>query len=299
MAKRPSGYKFLPAELAESVRDLTITVRRPVHGTIEGLHRSPNFGASVEFAEYREYTPGDPPSLIDWAVYARSDRYVIRRFHEETNLRAAILLDTSESLDFRDEGPVSKMDYASFLAAGLMYALVNQGDSVALMTFDNGIRRAFEPVGTFEGLRPLLLGLEEIKPSGQSDIEAAMHQAAAMIHSKSLVVLITDCLQESSRIIRGLQHLYHDGHNILVLHVMDWGERRLSFGGVAELRELETGEKLVVEIDEISDAYRTAVERHVQELRIGCAGCLADYYLVDTRTLVQEALDDLQRKVVA
>src|SRR2546430_4698927 len=112
----PSSYKFLPIALADRLATMGVTVRRPVVGAQQGLHRSPNFGSSVEFAEYREYRPGDSPALIDWAVYARSDKYMIRRFQEETNLRAYILLDTSESLSYREDGPMTKMEYACFLA---------------------------------------------------------------------------------------------------------------------------------------------------------------------------------------
>lgn len=285
-----SVYKYLPANLAERLRGLGITVRRPVEGQMQGLHRSPHHGSSVEFSEYREYTPGDPVDLIDWAVYARSDRYVIRRFHEETNLRAYILLDTSESMAFRDEGPVSKMDYASYLAAGIMYVLVNQGDSAGLVTFDSGMGKVFEPVGTFDGLRPLLLWLEEIDPSGRSDIEEAVHEAAVMLRSRSLVVIISDLLQNPSQVLRGIRHLFHDGHNVMILHVMDPSELRLSFAGTAELRELETGRRMVVEVDEIRDAYGTEVGRYLDELRIGCTECLADYHLIETSNPVEESL---------
>jgi uncharacterized protein (DUF58 family) len=290
----PTTYKYLPPPFAESLNGLGVFVRRPVHGSIEGLHRSPNFGASVEFAEYREYTPGDPIHLIDWAVYARTDRHVIRQFHEETNLRAYVLLDTSESMVFREEGPKSKMDYACFLAAGLLYILLRQGDMAGLITFDHRTRDVFEPISTFTGVRPMLLHLEQIRPARRSDIEAVLHEVAATIKSKSLVILISDLLQDPEKILRGWRHLFHDGHNLIVLHVLDPGEQRLSFGGVVELRELETGARMVVEADEIRDAYRAAVERYVNVLRLGCTECMGDYRLVDTRHPVEEELNRLQ-----
>lgn len=290
------AFKYLPPRMAEALRATTLTVRRPVHGPQKGLHRSPHFGSSVEFAEYRDYTPGDPTMLIDWNVYARTDRYVVRRYHEETNLLAYVLLDTSHSLSFRDQGPMPKQDYAAYLAAGLMYMLVGQGDYVSLMTFDDRIRRAFDPVGTSEGLRPLLTALEEAAPAGRSDIEQALHAAAGTIRSKSLVIVISDLLQESDRIVRGLRHLHHDGHNLIVVHVQDRGERRLSFGGVAELRDLETGGRVVVEVDEIRSAYEAAAARHADEIRRACADCLGEYRLADTSLPVEDVLNSFAAK---
>jgi len=289
-------YKYLPSEMAEALRRCGLSVRRPVYGPQEGLHRSPHYGASVEFAEYREYAPGDPTNLIDWAVYARSDRYVIRRYHEETNLRAYVMLDVSSSLDFQDEGPMSKLDYASFLAAGMMFVLRNQGDHVSLATFDRRILSWSDLVGTSEGLRPLLLSLEDLRPAGEGDIEAAIHDAAETMHAKSLVVLISDLLQDADKLVRGMRRLHHDGHNAIVLHVVDKGERHLSFGGMAEMMDLETRERMVVEVDEIREAYEAAMDRHIETLRRGCTECLADYYLLDTSVPVTEALSRLAAK---
>lgn len=294
MPARDTSFRFLPSALAESVHHLGIRVRRPVHGRGEGLHRSPDYGASVEFAEYREYTPGDAPNRIDWAVYARSDRYVVRQFHEETSLRATILLDTSESLAFRDEGPMTKLEYGCYLTAGLMYALVRQGDAAGLYTFTERIDTMQPAAGTLSGLRPLLLSLERLKPAGRSDIEAALHETSERIHARSLVVIISDCLQEPERLARGLRHLHHDGHNVILLHVLDPAERRLSFGGVAELRELESGRRLVVDADEIRESYRQAVQQHIDTLYRVCAECLADYHLIDTREPVEGVLHRLQ-----
>src|SRR5580658_2437098 len=284
------AYKFLPPQLAERLRGLGLSVRRSVEGAVQGLHRSPHHGSSVEFADYREYARGDPPSLIDWAIYARSDRYVIRRYQEETNVRAHLLLDISESMVFREAGLHSKMDYACYLAAALMLVLVGQSDSAGLTFFNEEIRRTFPPVGSLNGLRPLLLALEEIKPSGRSQIEQALHQTAERIQRRSLVILISDLLQEPSGIIRGIQHLRHNKHEVLVLQILDAAEMNLSFGGLAELRELETGARLPVEADEIREAYASEVARFLDELRRGCTGSRADYYLVDTRAPVEQTL---------
>jgi uncharacterized protein (DUF58 family) len=284
------AYKFLPAQLAERIRGLGLSVRCPVEGSVQGLHRSPHHGSSVEFADYREYARGDPPSLIDWAIYARSDRYVIRRYQEETNLRAHLLLDISESMNFREAGLHSKMDYACYLAAALMLVLLGQSDSAGLTLFNDESRRAFPPVSSLNGLRPLLLALEEIKPSGRSQIEQTLHQTAERIQRRSLVILISDLLQDPAGIIRGIQHLRHHKHEVLVLQPLDAAELNLSFGGLAELRELETGARLPVAADDIREAYAGEVRKFLDEIRRGCSGSLADYQLIDTRTPVEKAL---------
>jgi len=288
--KQHAAYKYLPPELADRLRNLGLSVRKPVEGSVQGLHRSPHLGASVEFAEYREYVPGDSPDLIDWAVYARSDRYMIRRYREETNVRAYILLDCSESLAFREEGLYPKNEYACYLAAGLMYILLNQGDAVGLMTFDERVRQTFAPISSFDGLRPMLLHLEQSEPTGKTNVEAALHAAAEIIKRRSLVILISDLLQPPAEILRGLRHLQHDGHDITVLHLLDPAERRLTFTGHAELRELETAAKMVIEADEIREAYTREVDRYLAELRKGCADCNAEYHFITTRMPVEEAL---------
>jgi len=288
-----SRYKYLPSALAEVLKSQGISVRRPVHGFQAGLHRSPHHGASIEFAEYRAYSPGDPVNRIDWPVYARTDKYLIRQCYEETNLRAYILLDTSASLGFRDEGPITKMEYGCFLAAGLMYILVNQRDAVALMTFDMRLKQGFAPVSSSEGLRPMLEYLETIQPGGCGDIEAALHEATNRIVSKSLVIVISDFLQNPEKLLRGIRHLHHDGHNIMIFHIMDRGERRLSFRGMAELVDLETKHRLVLDVDEIRDAYQTAVTLHQETLRTACTNCLASYHLLETTQPVESVLSRL------
>jgi len=285
-----AAYKFLPPEMADRLRGMGLTVRRSVEGGLQGLHRSPHHGASVEFADYREYTRGDPPNRIDWAVYARTDRHLIRRYQEETNLRAYLLLDTSESMAFRDAGRLSKMDYACHLAAGLMYVLICQSDSAGLTLFNETAQKRFPPSGSLGGLRPMLLALEEIKPSGRSRIDRALHEAAEQIQRRSLVILISDLLQNPADTIRGIQHLHHNKHEVLVLHVLDAAEMALNFTGLVELRELETSARLPVESDELREAYAQEVQRYLDEIRRGCLGSLADYQLIDTRAPVEETL---------
>ena len=286
----PGPSQRLPAELAERLKGFTLTVRRPVQGPRQGLHRSPAYGSSVEFAEYREYTPGDPPGLIDWAVYARSDRYMVRRYLEETNLRAWLLLDTSESLAFRQAGRLTKLDYAATLAAGLAFVLVNQSDTVGVATFDSALRIVLPGTSSHEGLRRHLATLDAVRPAGKGNIERALYELADRLASRSLVIVISDFLEPPERILRGLWRLHHDRHAILALHVLDGGELTLGAEGAAELRELETGARMSLECDSLRAAYAREVQRYLEELRLGCAACLADYHLVDTRRPVEEQI---------
>lgn len=188
---------------------------------------------------------------------------------------------------------MTKLDCASFLAAGVMFMLLNQGDSVGFITFDSRLRDVFKPVGTSEDLRLLLQHLETLRAAGESRIEPCLHEAAALLGPPSLAIVISDFLADAGSIVRGMRHFHHDGHSLIVLHVSDRGERRLGFAGVAELRDLETGEKLVVEVDELRDAYQAAVEAHLLQIRHGCTECLADYYLVDTADPIDETLHRL------
>ncbi len=292
-----TGYRFLSPQMAERLRGLEIAVRRPMDGSHQGLHRSPSFGSSVEFAEYREYSHGDPISRIDWPVYGRSDRYVIRQFHEDVSIRCTILLDTSASMGYRQQGPLSKMEYGCHLAAGLMYAMVQQGDTVSLMTFDHEIRKYYEPCGTFVGLRPMLLGLEEVEAKNDGDIEATLHGVAERIKGRSLVLIISDFLQEPDRILRGLHHLHHDGKDVTFLHVLDPAELSLPMSGLVEVVALETREKLVVDLRQVREAYLEQMHRYLEQLRRGCLEVRADYILAQTNTDVYDVIQKRSRVV--
>jgi uncharacterized protein (DUF58 family) len=184
--------------------------------------------------------------------------------------------------------------FGCFLAAGLMYALVGQGDAASLFSFGARLDRVLPPTGTLAGLRPLLETLETLVAEGAGDIGTALREAADRLPPRSLVVCISDFLQPAADIVLGLRRLAHDGHNVILLHVLDGGERRLAFGGVSELREIETGRRLTVEVDEIRLDYERAVEAHIGQLGRACAESLGDYHVLDTREGVDAALLRLQ-----
>jgi len=282
--------KYLPPRVADQIRGLGIAARRPMQGGIQGLHRSPDFGASVEFAEYRDYVEGDAHNLIDWSVFAKTDRYMIRRFQDETSLRASVLVDASASLNFRQAGPVTKFEYACSLAAGLMYLLVCQGDAAALSFFTDRVTKRFAPVAGTETLSPVLLEMEKVEARGAGDIEKSLHEAAEMLKQRSLVIVISDLLQPPARFARGIQHLQHNRHDVTVFHVLDAAEIALPMRGLVELRDLETSEKLLIDADEIRPQYAQAVQGYLAEVSRLCTACGAHYFTVDTRTPLLEAL---------
>jgi len=285
-----TGYRYFPARMAERLRGVEIGVRRPMDGSHQGLHRSPAFGSSVEFAEYREYAPGDPVARIDWPVYARSDRYVIRRFHEDVNIRCYIMLDISGSMKYQQDGALQKSEYACYLAAGMMYVMVQQGDTVSLITFDDQIRDYYELSGSFVGLKPMLQGLEKIQPKNKGNIEAALHSAAQLVKGKALVVVISDLLEEPEGILRGINHLYYDGKEVTLFHVLDPAEMNMSVTGLADVTSLESKEKVTVDFRRIRDAYLEQLRLYLDELRSGFQKTRSEYILTETRTEVYDAI---------
>ena len=284
------GFRYLPGGMAERLRGVEVQVERAMDGSHQGLHKSRAFGSSVEFAEYREYVAGDPIARIDWPVYARSDRYVIRQYHEDVSIRCCVLLDTSESMAYEQDGPMSKMEYGCYLAAGMMYMMVQQGDTVSLVTFAEGLGDGYEPASSFAGLKPMLEGLETVAARGVGDVERSLHEAAEQMGGKGLVVVISDFLQDTERIRRGLHHLYHDGMEVTLLHVLDPAELRLPTAGLVEVRALETGEGLTVDLREVQAGYQEQVRRYEEELRGACASVRGRYVRAETRMEVLDVL---------
>jgi uncharacterized protein (DUF58 family) len=289
-------YRYLPAHMAERLRGIEIGVRRPMDGSKQGLHRSPAFGSSVEFAEYREYMPGDPISQIDWPVYARSDRYVIRRFHEDVSIRCYVLLDISGSMGYKGSGAMSKIEYGSYLAASMLYVMIQQSDTSSLLTFDSQIRSYHEPTGTFPRLKPMLLDLENLTLGKAGDIEAVLHNAAELIKGRALVMIISDFLQEPEKIIRGINHLYHDGKDVTLFHLMDPTEMNMAISGLLEVVSMEQEGRLIVDFGLIKESYLKQLRLYLDQLRTGCQRIRADYIFADTGMDVYDAI--LQRRKI-
>jgi uncharacterized protein (DUF58 family) len=276
-------YTYLEPEAASRLRNLNLVARSVVEGFVSGLHRSPYHGFSVEFAEHREYAPGDNIKDLDWRAWAKSDRFYVKRYEEETNLSAHILLDTSASMTFRSRG-LSKLEYACFLAASLAYLMVRQQDSVGLVVFAKGIQERLPPHSTTAHLNELLRALERVKPGGETDTAATFHQLAEMIKRRGLIVILSDLLDDEREVLRALRHFRHRRHEVIIFHILDPAERHFPYSRLSDFVDLETGDRLQVDPRFVRRDYLEQMEAFVANYRRGTTESAIDYILAETTT---------------
>ena len=283
--------RFLDPKTLTKISRLDIIARLVVEGFVTGLHRSPYHGFSVEFAEHREYVPGDDIKHIDWKVFGRSDRFYIKQYEEETNLTATILVDGSESMRYRyhDEGP-TKLEYASYVAASLAYLVLRQRDAASLVTFDEAIQ-TFIPPGSSASHRNLIIdALTQIKPAKRTSLGPVLHSMAERVRRKGLVVIISDFLDEPGPILSGLRHFRHKRHEVIVFHVLDQAERTFPFGSMTRFQGLEALGEVICDPGALRSAYLEELDRFTGELRHGCRQDRIDYVMLDTSTPLDVAL---------
>ncbi|MGI9626538.1 MAG: DUF58 domain-containing protein [Longimicrobiales bacterium] len=254
-----------PATLAQ-LGGINIIARQVVKGFLLGLHRSPNRGFSAEFAELRSYRPGDDLRSIDWRMFARSDRFYVKQYEEETNLRAYMLLDISESMNWSSTPALpTKLWYAKHLAAALSLILIRQGDIVGFMAFHEEITKQVRARGGKLHWRLMLKHLDALKSSGATNAGSAIRNVAARLQRKGLVLFISDLLVEPEETAKALIYLKQTGHEVLVFHLIDPGERDLPTTGETNFIDTETGESLQVSVADMRREYREAVENAVAE----------------------------------
>lgn len=287
-----AGHRCFPPWLADRLQECVIAPRTVPGGAGQGRHRARSMGASVEFAEYREYVAGDPPNRIDWAVYARTDRVLVRRFEDETALRIQVIVDRTGSMAFTSGTAPRKIDYACQLAAGLLHVAVRQGDLGRLHVLEQTLRLG-PVVRSLHQLNPEFTRLDGLDPSGEGTVAAALQSVAEQRAERGLVVVIADLLEDPVAVLEGVRLLRHAGHRVQVWQVLDRAELQLDFAekdGLLELSEMETGRRLLVQVDTFRDAYRREVQAHLERLRDGCAQVDAGWRLCPTTTAVDEAL---------
>lgn len=285
------GYQqYLDPEIVSKLKGMEIRARMVVEGFIAGLHKSPYHGFSVEFAEHRQYMPGDNIRDIDWKVYARSDRYYIKQFEEETNLKAYLLLDCSASMAYKSGDRISKMEYARLLCGALSYMMLRQRDAVGLVTFDEKIRRYIPPRSKSGHLHVLLNELSRQAPSDKTDITSTLHEMAERIKRRGLVIILSDLLDDAGKIISGLKHFRYNKHEVIVFHILDPRERDFAFPSEAIFKDMETGEELTTLPYQIKGHYARAVSDFSDEIAAACRQSNIDYHPIDTSMPFDKAL---------
>jgi uncharacterized protein (DUF58 family) len=292
---------LLTPERIGRLKGLDLVARSVVEGFITGLHRSPYHGFSVEFSEHRPYQPGDEIRHVDWRLFARSERFHIKQYEEETNLRCHVLLDGSASMSYASPGHLSKFEWGAALAACLMYLMVRQQDAAGLALFDEELRRLVPPRSTRAHLRVLLKELEGWRPSGGTRTEGVLHRLAETLTRRGLVVLISDLLDEESAVLRGLKHFRHQGHEVVVLQVLDPAELDFSRLDGGRFRDLESGAELSADPRLVAAEVNRQVEAFVRGLRTRCHGEGIDFATLSTGRAVDHALLEylIKRKRVA
>ncbi|MBN1997689.1 DUF58 domain-containing protein, partial [candidate division KSB1 bacterium] len=258
-------------------------------GFITGLHKSPYHGFSVEFAEHRQYMPGDDIRHIDWKVYGKTDRYYVKEFEEETNLKAYILLDASASMAFSSH-IVTKLQYASYLAAALSFLMIRQRDSVGLLTFNDKIRRYLPPRSVMTYLSLILKELQTVQSGSKTDVAFTFHQLAERIKRRGLIIILSDLLDEPDKVLSGLKHFRHKKHEVIVFHVLDPFELNFNFSRNAVFQDMETGEKLPTQPWHIRGPYRKLVQKFITNYKKKCMENKIDYVLLDSTQEFDKAL---------
>ncbi len=281
--------KYLDPEVVGKLKGMELKARMVVEGFIAGLHKSPYHGFSVEFAEHRQYMPGDNIRDIDWKVFAKSDRYYIKQYEEETNLKAYLLLDCSASMGYTSEQTI-KLDYASLLAAALSYMMLKQRDAVGLVTFDEKIRRYIPPRSKSGHIHILLQELANQEASDKTDIASALHQMAERISRRGLVMIFSDLLDDPSEIISGLKHFRHKHHEVVLFHILDPRERDFAFPQEAIFKDIETGEELTTLPWQIKKHFQKATREFSERIASECRQSRIDYHLIDTSEPFDRAL---------
>jgi uncharacterized protein (DUF58 family) len=284
------GLRYLDPAVIARLGTMELRARTIVEGFLSGLHRSPYKGFSVEFAEYRQYLPGDDLSTLDWKVYARSDRFYVKKFEEETNVDCHLLLDTSASMGYASKGAVSKLAYGSFLAGALAYLMARQRDAVGFIAFDDRIIDRLPASARPGHLRSVLIALDRLTLGRQSDVSRPLHQLADTILKRSMAVLISDLLDEPAAVIRGLKHLRFRGTDVIVFHVLDRDELTFPFDRATKFRDLESEAEVLAVPAAVRDEYLKAVQDlcAVYERELRLAGI--DYLRLDTSEPLDFAL---------
>jgi uncharacterized protein (DUF58 family) len=285
-----SSEKYLRPEVIRQVARLDLRAKFIVEGFLTGLHSSPFQGFSVEFSEHRKYVHGDDLKDLDWNVYAKTDRYYIKKFEAETNLTGYLVMDLSESMAYTYRQELTKFEYAICLAAALGYLMIHQQDPVGLVTFDTKIQTCLPPRSKRTQLGTMLAVLANLKPSGSTNVAHCLHQLAAMIRTKSLVVLFSDLLTDPQPVLQSLHHLRHRGNEIILFHILDEAEVHFPFDGIVEFEDVEEHDRLTIDARSMRGDYLQTLGEFQEFYRTECLKANIDYVPMDTSVSFDKAL---------
>ncbi len=291
---------LLSADLVARLRTLEIKAREVAEGALTGIHHSSHRGSSLEFVEHKPYSPGDDIRMIDWKLFAKSDRYYIKQFEDETNIRCLILVDGSSSMAYRGMGPsgqkkgprerMSKLEYAQVLAAALAWLLLNQSDAVGLAVFGAGVRKYLPPRSQSSFLQPILKGLAEIVPEPGTDLGRSVHEVIERTHGHILFIFISDFFDEPEPMINSLKLLKHRGHELILFQILDHDEIEFPFSRLSMFEGLEEEVKLLVDPRAIREEYQRQVQFFIERMKSECLGDRIDYWFVNTFTPAEQTL---------
>ncbi len=283
--------QYLDPKVLTRIKGLPLRARLIVEGYVSGVHRSPYHGFSIEFAEHREYAPGDDLRYVDWKVFGRTDRVYVKQFEEETNQICNVLLDTSESMRFQSaEAPMSKLEYAQCAAASLCYLILHQQDSAGLVTFDREVRALVRPSSAPSHLKQLLHVMQETVPERKTDTGPIFHDLAERFRKRSLVVILSDLFDDVDSMMAGLKHFRHKRHDVIILHVLDPAELDFRFRRMTLFRGLEQLPNVLVDPRALRTAYLREIEAFVRRLKKGCRMHRIDYVQMRTDQSLEFAL---------
>jgi uncharacterized protein (DUF58 family) len=281
--------RFLHPETVARISRLDLRARHVVEGFITGMHRSPFFGHSVEFLQHREYVLGDDLRHLDWKVWSKTDRYYIKQFEEDTNLRCTVVVDVSESMHY-GRGALNKYEYACTIGACLGYLLLRQQDTAGLITFDSDVREVVPSRSQQTHIDAIVKAMHVSRPREKTDLERILRRVAETISTRSMIVLVSDLLADREAFFRGLDMLCHRRHDILVFHVLDEDEMTFPFAGVTRFEGMEELPHLLCDPRALRDGYLEALNEYLVEVRRGCARRQIDYTLVRTSEYLDAVL---------
>ena len=285
-----SVEQYLKPEVINQIKRLDLRAQFVVKGFLQGLHASPFHGFSVEFSEHRKYTVGDDPQDIDWLVYAKTDKYYVKKFEAETNITGYLAIDLSQSMDFTYRQQLTKFDYSVCLAASLCYLMIHQNDPVGLVTFDDCLRNCLAPKSKRTQLSTVLAQLSRLRPTGPTDIPKSLSQLAAMLRHHSLIMIFSDLLAEQEPILKSLSRLRHAGHDVILFHILDEAEVSFPFAGMVEFEEPESEQHVEVDAANYRPDYLAELTEFRDSYQNECMRLGVDYVPLDTSIMFDKAL---------